>query len=86
MSAALLLRRADVDRLLTSDACIAAVEDAFRALVLGKVAASGLFGLYGAGESFGLRLQAPRTSLARRRFHEASDDSTLDSDVGRGRG
>ena len=45
MSAALLLSRADVDRLHTPDACIVGVEDAFRALVLGKVAAPGILGL-----------------------------------------
>jgi hypothetical protein len=86
MSAALLLRRVDVERLLTPEACIAAVEDASRALALGKVAAPNLLGLYGAAEGFGLRLQPSRTSLARRRLHEASDDSTFDRDVGRGRG
>ena len=52
MSAALLLTRADVERLLTSDGCIAAVEHGFRALALGKVAAPGILGLHGEAGSF----------------------------------
>jgi ornithine cyclodeaminase/alanine dehydrogenase-like protein (mu-crystallin family) len=49
---ALLLGRADVERLLTPAACIAAVEDAFRALALGGVPAPGILGLHGAGGGF----------------------------------
>ena len=49
---ALLLSRSDVERLLTPDACIAAVEDAFRQHALGKLPAPGLLGLHGAEGSF----------------------------------
>ena len=41
----LLLSRGDVERLLTPDACIAAVEEAFRELGGGKVPAPGILGL-----------------------------------------
>jgi len=43
MNGALLLGRSDVERLLTPDACIAAVEDVFRQHALGKVPALQLF-------------------------------------------
>jgi alanine dehydrogenase len=43
----LLLSRADVERLLTPQACIAAVEEAFRELALGNVAAPGILGMHG---------------------------------------
>ena len=46
MSEALLLGRADVERLLTPQACIAAVEDAFRDHALGKVPAPGILGMH----------------------------------------
>jgi len=49
---ALLLSRSDVGRLLTPDACIAAVEDAFRQHALGKLPAPGILGLHGAEGSF----------------------------------
>jgi alanine dehydrogenase len=49
---ALLLSRSDVERLLTPDACIAAVEDAFRQHALGNLPAPGILGLHGAEGSF----------------------------------
>jgi len=49
---ALLLSRSDVERLLTPDACIAAVEDAFRQHALGTLPAPGILGLHGAEGSF----------------------------------
>ena len=50
MSAALLLGRGDVERLLTPDACIAAVEEAFRGHALGRVPSPGILGMHqGAG-------------------------------------
>ena len=52
MSATLLLSGADVERLLTPAACIAAVEDAFRQLALGKVPAPAILGMHGAEGSF----------------------------------
>ena len=42
-----LLSRADVERLLTPQACIAAVEDAFRRYALGEVSPPGILGLHG---------------------------------------
>src|SRR5690349_4819401 len=45
-AAMLLLSRADVERLLTPAACIAAVEDAFRQLALGKVPAPAILGMH----------------------------------------
>lgn len=52
MSAALLLDRGDVERLLTPAACIAAVEDAFKALALGQVPTPGILGMHGEGGGF----------------------------------
>jgi ornithine cyclodeaminase/alanine dehydrogenase-like protein (mu-crystallin family) len=49
---ALLLSRSDVERLLTPDACIAAVEDAFRQHALGSLPAPGILGLHGTDGSF----------------------------------
>jgi len=49
---ALLLSRSDVERLLTPDACIAAVEDAFRQHALGNLPAPGILGLHGGEGSF----------------------------------
>jgi alanine dehydrogenase len=49
---ALLLSRSDVERLLTPDACIAAVEDAFRQHALGNLPAPGILGLHAAEGSF----------------------------------
>jgi len=48
----LLLGRADVDRLLTPAACIAAVEDAFRQHALGAVPAPGILGMHAAKGGF----------------------------------
>src|SRR5262249_60962815 len=42
----LLLSRSDVERLLTPDACIAAVEDAFRRHALGQAPAPGILGFH----------------------------------------
>lgn len=51
----LLLSRSDVERLLTPDDCIAAVEDAFRQLALGKVQPLGILGLHGDEGSFHIK-------------------------------
>jgi ornithine cyclodeaminase/alanine dehydrogenase-like protein (mu-crystallin family) len=49
---ALLLSRSDVERLLTPEACIAAVEDAFRQHALGSLPVPGILGLHGPEGSF----------------------------------
>jgi alanine dehydrogenase len=67
MSATLLLSRADVERLLAPEACIAAVEDAFRGLALGKVPAPGILGMHGDGGGFHVKagfLRADRDYFA----------------------
>ena len=51
-NATLLLSRDDVERLLTPEACIAAVEDAFRQLGLGQVPPPGILGLHTGEGSF----------------------------------
>ena len=48
----LMLSRSDVERLLTPDACIAAVEDAFRQHALGKAPPPGIFGMHVGDGSF----------------------------------
>ena len=48
----LLLSRADVERLLTPDACITAVEDAFRQHALGKTPPPGILGMHAEEGSF----------------------------------
>jgi ornithine cyclodeaminase/alanine dehydrogenase-like protein (mu-crystallin family) len=52
MKATLLLARADVERLLAPDVCIAAVEGAFRQHALGNVPAPGILAMHAAGGSF----------------------------------
>lgn len=52
MNSTLLLARIDVERLLTPEACIAAVEDAFRDHALGKVPAPGILGMPAAKGGF----------------------------------
>jgi ornithine cyclodeaminase/alanine dehydrogenase-like protein (mu-crystallin family) len=52
MNDALLLARAEVERLLTPDACIAAVEDAFREFALGRVPSPGILGMHAANGGF----------------------------------
>jgi alanine dehydrogenase len=47
-----LLSRHDVERLLTPDACIAAVEDAFRQHAVGGVPSPGILGMHGQEGSF----------------------------------
>jgi ornithine cyclodeaminase/alanine dehydrogenase-like protein (mu-crystallin family) len=61
----LLLSRADVERLLAPELCIAAVEEAFRELGEGRVSAPGILGLHGfhvkaarLGEYFAAKLNA----------------------------
>jgi alanine dehydrogenase len=64
---ALLLSRSDVERLLTPDACIAAVEDAFRQHALGKLPAPGILGLHSAEGSFHVKaalIEADRAYFA----------------------
>jgi alanine dehydrogenase len=46
------LGRADVERLLTPEMCIGAVEDAFRQYALGNVPAPGILGMHAANGSF----------------------------------
>jgi alanine dehydrogenase len=52
MNPTLLLARADVERLLTPDICIAAVEDAFRRHALGEVSPPGILGMHAGAGSF----------------------------------
>jgi alanine dehydrogenase len=52
MSATLLLGRGDVERLLAPQACIAAVEEAFRGLALGNVPPPGILGMHANGGGF----------------------------------
>ena len=52
MRGTLLLGRADVERLLAPEACIAAVEDAFRQHALGNVPAPGILGMHAGEGSF----------------------------------
>ncbi len=52
MSATAFLSGADVERLLPPEACIAAVEDAFRQLAIGGVPAPGILGLHAGQGSF----------------------------------
>src|SRR5262245_10158866 len=51
----LLLSRSDVERLLTPDACIAAVEDAFRRHALGQAPAPGILGFHAEDGSFHIK-------------------------------
>src|SRR5258707_14413751 len=48
----LLLSRDEVERLLTPDACIEAIEDAFRQLAEGKVPPPGILGMHAGEGSF----------------------------------
>lgn len=48
----LLLSRTDVEKLLTPDVCITAIEDAFRQLAEGKVPPPGILGMHGGDGSF----------------------------------
>lgn len=52
MNPTLLLARADVERVLTPEICIAAVEDAFRRHALGQVSAPGILGMHAGSGSF----------------------------------
>src|SRR5689334_25142880 len=52
---ALLLSRGDVERWLTPDECIAAVEDAFRQHALGKAPPPGILGFHAEGGSFHIK-------------------------------
>ena len=51
----LLLSRSDVERLLTPDECIAAVEDAFRQHALGRAPSPGILGLHADDGSFHIK-------------------------------
>jgi alanine dehydrogenase len=51
----LLLSRSDVEALLTPDACIVAVEDAFRQHALGKAPPPGILGFHGGEGSFHIK-------------------------------
>src|SRR5215510_8877012 len=62
----ILLSRSDVERLLTPDACIAAVEDAFRQHALGKVPPPGILGLHAEEGSF--HIKAALLSMDRKYF------------------
>jgi ornithine cyclodeaminase/alanine dehydrogenase-like protein (mu-crystallin family) len=63
---ALLLSRSDVERLLTSDECIAAVEDAFRQHALGRAPPPGILGLH--AEDGGFHIKAALLTLDRPYF------------------
>ena len=54
-SGTLLLARSDVEALLTPDACIAAVEDAFRQRALGTAPPPGILGFHGGDGSFHIK-------------------------------
>jgi alanine dehydrogenase len=58
---ALLLSRSDVERLLTPEACIATVEDAFRQHALGKAPPPGILGLH--AEDGGFHIKAALLTL-----------------------
>jgi len=62
----ILLSRLDVERLLTPDACIDAVEDAFRQLAGGEVPAPGILGMHADNGSF--HVKAGFLGLDRRYF------------------
>jgi alanine dehydrogenase len=62
----LILSRGDVERLLTLDACIAAVEDAFRQHALGKAPPPGILGM--PVEDGGFHIKAARLTLDRPYF------------------
>jgi alanine dehydrogenase len=55
MNPTLLLTRADVERLLTPDACIGAVEDAFRRHALGETSPPGILGMHAGAGSFHIK-------------------------------
>jgi alanine dehydrogenase len=63
---ALLLSRSDVERLLTPDGCIAAVEDAFRQHALGKAPPPGILGMHVQAGSF--HVKAAQLTLDRPYF------------------
>ena len=63
---ALLLSRGDVERLLTPEECIAAVEDAFRQHALGKAPAPGILGMHVQDGSF--HVKAAQLTLDRPYF------------------
>ena len=63
---ALLLSRSDIERLLTPDECIAAVEDAFRQHALGKTPPPGILGLH--AEDGGFHIKAALLTLERAYF------------------
>jgi alanine dehydrogenase len=63
---ALLLSRSDIERLLTPDECIAAVEDAFREHALGKAPPPGILGLH--AEDGGFHIKAALLTLDRPYF------------------
>ena len=58
---AFLLSRSDVERLLTPDECIAAVEEAFRHHALGKAPPPGILGLH--AEDGGFHIKAALLTL-----------------------
>jgi alanine dehydrogenase len=63
---AFLLSRSDVERLLTPDECIAAVEDAFRQHALGKAPPPGILGLH--ADDGGFHIKAALLTLERPYF------------------
>src|SRR5689334_9853927 len=63
---ALLLSRSDIERLLTPDECIAAVEDAFRQHALGNTPRPGILGLH--AEDGGFHIKAALLTLERPYF------------------
>jgi alanine dehydrogenase len=58
VSATVLLGRPDVERLLTPEACIAAVEDAFRRHALGEASPPGILGMHAGAGGFHIKTAA----------------------------
>jgi alanine dehydrogenase len=58
VSATVLLGRSDVERLLTPEACIAAVEDAFRRHALGETSPPGILGMHAGAGGFHIKTAA----------------------------
>jgi ornithine cyclodeaminase/alanine dehydrogenase-like protein (mu-crystallin family) len=66
MKTTLLLSRSDVERLLTPDECIAAVEDAFRRHAIGEIPAPSILGIHVEDGSF--HVKAAQIALDRPYF------------------
>src|SRR5689334_11785543 len=78
----LLLSRADVERLLPPDACIAAVEDAFRRLAEGGVPPPGILGMH-AGEG-GFHVKAGFLPVGGKPYFAAKLNANFPGNAARG--